>query len=544
MRYRTLTLSLLAFCLLLIAPKHSQAQGSSILIFGDRPADRSALETTLTNLGYSVTNQDNLPADLSPYDTIWQVSALTPLSAGEQSQLADFVNNGGGIYLQGERPCCELLNDSVESLLNSLVLGGGITVGDQGDILDPDGAFVAYPFNPNALGGITANPNSLSSTMPALSMGGLDGLGTLPDPNILTYGMGDVPVAGIWDSSDLINNAGRIILNMDVDWFIAYPEPQISPIIQNFQCFLGREACNFSPVASISATDPDAAEPNDPGEFLISLDVPNSSGGPITINYSISGTASNGSDYEVIAASAIIAPNASSVIVPLLVLDDLLFEGGESVILTLTGSSHPFLSIGPANSATVTITDDDPPPVAQPTSDPGGNPPGGGGQPGTGIAALGLGPASLSKLGFPSADSSIIEWQLSVTNGSVASSQLVSDTLPPNLRLERVEAPGATVNVNGQQIQVISPLLAPGQSYRFSIFTRSLDASPAQNTACLGSDCVSGTVISRLPATGESPAWRLPMVGYAIGGSLAMLGLLAGSILWRRGARRGASGPQ
>ncbi len=50
----------------------------------------------------------------------------------------------------------------------------------------------------------------------------------------------------------------------------------------------------YSQIATITATDNNAAEnPLDTGFFTVSLDVPNSSGSAITINYNIGGTATN-----------------------------------------------------------------------------------------------------------------------------------------------------------------------------------------------------------------------------------------------------------
>ncbi|MBI4839364.1 MAG: hypothetical protein HY806_09560 [Nitrospirae bacterium] len=197
------------------------------MVFGDYTGSRDILATSLTNLGYTVTNVSSLPEDLSSYGTIWHVAAYTALTSGEQSQLSDFLATGGGLYLTGERPCCESLNASVQTLINSVVTGGGITVGGLGDISG------SYLFNSSALGSITTNPNTITAFSP-IAPGGMGGLGSLPDSNILVTGAGNVPVGAVWNSSDLTGNAGRLVIIMDVNWFPYSPDD----IINNIQTFI------------------------------------------------------------------------------------------------------------------------------------------------------------------------------------------------------------------------------------------------------------------------------------------------------------------
>src|SRR5205823_13568 len=127
----------------------------NILVFGDDYVQDAA--DILTGLGYSVETQVTLPTDLTPYRVIWHVSAFSPLTSAEMSRLADFLAKGGGLHLTGERPCCDDQNNSVTTFVNSVVVAGGVTVGNQGDIGDP------YPFNSAAIGGVTTTPNTLTT---------------------------------------------------------------------------------------------------------------------------------------------------------------------------------------------------------------------------------------------------------------------------------------------------------------------------------------------------------------------------------------------
>ncbi|MCW5516205.1 gliding motility-associated C-terminal domain-containing protein [Muriicola sp. Z0-33] len=109
--------------------------------------------------------------------------------------------------------------------------------------------------------------------------------------------------------------------------------------------------------------DPDAAEAGpDSGQFRISISAPNNTQSPVTVNYTISGTAADGVDY--ILTNAVILTfannglqvNRNIFVVP---IDDPDAEGDETVILTLDSTDNPSFTIGATNEATVTIADDD-----------------------------------------------------------------------------------------------------------------------------------------------------------------------------------------
>jgi hypothetical protein len=107
---------------------------------------------------------------------------------------------------------------------------------------------------------------------------------------------------------------------------------------------------------SISATDPNAAEPGaDTGAFTVTRTGPTTSN--LTVNYSVGGTATNGTDYRLLPGSVVIPAGSASAIMTVTPIDDTLVEGNETVIVTLSTSS--LYSIGPASSAIVTIGDDD-----------------------------------------------------------------------------------------------------------------------------------------------------------------------------------------
>jgi len=125
---------------------------------------------------------------------------------------------------------------------------------------------------------------------------------------------------------------------------------------------------NDTGTVSLNLTAPpfdDAAseEGPDQGRFQITLDNANGSGAPLTITYTLTGTAQTPADYSLTGAVTLtFANNGSQVIrnLNIIPIDDIIFEDNETVVLTLTGSSDPVLfPIGVPNQATVIIADND-----------------------------------------------------------------------------------------------------------------------------------------------------------------------------------------
>ena len=115
---------------------------------------------------------------------------------------------------------------------------------------------------------------------------------------------------------------------------------------------------------TVAATDADAGEtatgitPN-PGTFTLTRtgDLTQA----ITVNYTLSGSATNGSDYSSLPGTVNFAAGVSSATVTVTPTDDNIFEGTETAILTLaTGAGY---ILGTTTSATVNITDNDPQPT-------------------------------------------------------------------------------------------------------------------------------------------------------------------------------------
>src|SRR5690606_25180658 len=111
---------------------------------------------------------------------------------------------------------------------------------------------------------------------------------------------------------------------------------------------------NSNPNMTITATDASASEsPLDNGTFTVSLPTANT-GAAITVNYTTSGTATQGSDYTALSGSVSIPNGAQSATITIVPINDTEAEPIETVIVTLaSGTSY---NIGSPSSATVNIT--------------------------------------------------------------------------------------------------------------------------------------------------------------------------------------------
>ena len=210
------------------------------------------LAQALTSAGYSVTESASLPADLSSFSQVWWVDSGPPTS-DEQNQLINFAQSGKGVYLTGERPCCEALNDADQSIVNSVVVGGGITVGDQGDVC---GCNDPLPVNPNVVGNLATRPHTVTSWQPS-APGGMAGV---PDSSVFSYYQpGDLStrqvVAAAWDRSSTVGN-GRLVVFMDINWpEAAWRAPNWSDVAENVAFFLsGLSSPPSPPILQSTAT--------------------------------------------------------------------------------------------------------------------------------------------------------------------------------------------------------------------------------------------------------------------------------------------------
>ncbi|MCU4177850.1 beta strand repeat-containing protein, partial [Carboxylicivirga sp. N1Y90] len=92
---------------------------------------------------------------------------------------------------------------------------------------------------------------------------------------------------------------------------------------------------------------------------LFTITATNSFGTDTEISYTVTGTATPDADYTALTGSATLLAGQTEVTIPVAIISDVLVEGDETVILTLTSTDNGDLTVGSPNTATITITDDD-----------------------------------------------------------------------------------------------------------------------------------------------------------------------------------------
>lgn len=125
-------------------------------------------------------------------------------------------------------------------------------------------------------------------------------------------------------------------------------------------------ADNDLPAVTITATDGAAKEAGqDPGQLRIVRT--GSTLAPLVVYYTVSGTATGGSDYLSLSGSLNFAAGVSSETLAISPLDDQEYEGSETVVVTLVANLA--YTLGSSKSATVTLADDDLPVVTVAATD-------------------------------------------------------------------------------------------------------------------------------------------------------------------------------
>ncbi|MEO9872871.1 YHYH protein [Ekhidna sp.] len=116
----------------------------------------------------------------------------------------------------------------------------------------------------------------------------------------------------------------------------------------------------FSATVTVSASQSSVTEAAGTASFTIAISEQNTSGTAINIPFSITGTATANSDYEINETTAIIANNESSATVQVTITDDTEMEENETIILSL-GSLPSIISSGSTTEAMIIISDNDAP---------------------------------------------------------------------------------------------------------------------------------------------------------------------------------------
>ena len=446
------------------------------------------------------------------------------------------TNNGGGIHVSSGTVTLTNSTISNNSATNN---GGGINNGSGTAILT--NSLIANSTGDNCSGTISSGGNNLSSdatcSVPqsgSINLGALANNGGPTQTHALLVGSSAIDAAN--NASCPADDQRGAARGVDGD---GTPD---SP--QTGDCDIG--AYEYLGVVPTVAFTVDVTSVNEGDIATVTVTPVNHTvGGDITVQFTIGGTATLTTDYTLAGLGAnntlTFAPNGGAQNFTISTLVDALIEGNETVILDMSLVSGA-ADIAGTTPQTVTIVgsqNNTATPV--PTATPGN------GAPQIDIldpALSKVGALSSGQVGFVGEE---IEWTITVTNNgnSVSNNIVLVDNIVPTLQIDGVSG-NVNSTINGQTVTVTIPTLNPGQSVSYSIFTTVLESSiTVNNTVCLSTDnterevCTQAqvntglAVVTQLPATGETPYWRNPlMFGLVLGGLLALIGL--GAVIWRQ----------
>ncbi|WP_286812884.1 MULTISPECIES: Calx-beta domain-containing protein [unclassified Maribacter] len=174
-----------------------------------------------------------------------------------------------------------------------------------------------------------------------------------------------IPAAD-WDTGTLVTVTGVDDAIVDGDISYTIITGNVTSADANYNVLSGGDVANVAVInidddayiASVASTDATAREnPLVNGKFTISLNSVNNSGSNIEIDYTLSGSATSGVDFETLSGSAIIEDGENEVEILIVPINDTDVESNETVILNLVAGTG--YEVGSPNSDTVTIVSDD-----------------------------------------------------------------------------------------------------------------------------------------------------------------------------------------
>ena len=165
-----------------------------------------------------------------------------------------------------------------------------------------------------------------------------------------TTGSGTITVPTVDDSLDETNGSVTVTLNSGTGYSLHNTQNAATVTVND----------NDVTEVSFAAATSSAAEGSGTRPVRVNLSpVPATA---LTLNYTVSGTATSGSDYTSIGTSVSVPSGSSFINISVPIRDDSADEVAETLIITLAGGSH--YAIGSPSAHTLTITDNDVPAVS------------------------------------------------------------------------------------------------------------------------------------------------------------------------------------
>ncbi len=154
----------------------------------------------------------------------------------------------------------------------------------------------------------------------------------------------NLTIIGLGNSTDANPETAIFTLDANVDYTVGAPSIAIITIVTNSLATL--------PTVTVTATTPNASRVGLTGG-IFTLTRNGSTASPLTVAYSLGGTAVNGVAYSKLATSATIPAGASSTTLSIAPLPSASYVGTEAAVLTL--SANAAYNAGAQNNATVSI---------------------------------------------------------------------------------------------------------------------------------------------------------------------------------------------
>ncbi|HSU55664.1 MAG TPA: Calx-beta domain-containing protein, partial [Candidatus Dormibacteraeota bacterium] len=308
--------------------------------------------------------------DLAPANTAWRYTIGSgPLpSSATQTSLGQAMTNTAIKLIKGG-----VSNFLYASQNNRSATIGGPTVVPSIRVFKPDGTTVTNSLDASRQ--FSANPSAADILQNTISMDISPDGSTLALLRGATYGsVLLVPLTnGVFNfaatNSFSIGANGASDNNRDIAYDIAGNLYVVNSGSEFFRIFSkggasvaisgtdGTFALSVPPtLVSVTASTPTANEQG-PVNGVFTVTRAGDTSVALTVNYTVSGTATPGSDYVALPGSVTFLPNAASTNITVQVLNDSVTELTESAVINLSGSANYGVTAG---SATVSILDNEP----------------------------------------------------------------------------------------------------------------------------------------------------------------------------------------
>ena len=263
-------------------------------------------------------------------------------------------------------------DETEETIILTLTSGTGYTVGNANihtlTITDNDGTVatpeVAFASTSSSVAEDAGTHNIAVNLSPAAPAGGLTldytigGTATGGSDYTSLSGTVDVtvgatsvniPITVTDDNDDETDETIILTLTSGTGYTVGSANVHTLTITDNDETVI-------TPEVAFASTSNSVAEDAGTQNVAVNLS-PAAPAGGVTLNYTIGGTATGGSDYTSLSGTVDVTAGATSVNIPVVITDDSADEGDETIILTLTSGTG--YTVGSANIHTLAITDND-----------------------------------------------------------------------------------------------------------------------------------------------------------------------------------------